>query len=63
MIAYLAIGVGVYRSTDFGLTWSPASAGLPPGRVDSLVMDPAVPSTIFAGTSTRGVYKTTTSGQ
>ncbi|HVG00278.1 MAG TPA: hypothetical protein VND68_10595, partial [Chloroflexia bacterium] len=41
---------GLFRSTDSGATWQPASKGLPPNSwVTALTADPAKPSTIFAG--------------
>lgn len=46
---YLAGTGGVCRSTDGGTTWSVASAG---GReVDSVLVDPAAPTTLYAGTA------------
>ena len=41
---------GLYRSTDRGSTWQPASEGLPPGsHVTSLSADPRKPEYVFAG--------------
>ncbi|HET6314137.1 MAG TPA: hypothetical protein VFH60_09895 [Chloroflexia bacterium] len=41
---------GLFRSTDSGATWQPASKGLPPNSwVTALTADPARASTIFAG--------------
>lgn len=44
-------GVGVFRSQDAGVTWSPARNGLPGLDVSSLIVDPRSPLTIYAGTS------------
>lgn len=41
---------GLYRSTDSGATWHPASGGLPPsGWVTALAADPKAPSRIIVG--------------
>jgi photosystem II stability/assembly factor-like uncharacterized protein len=50
---------GVFRSTDGGATWSLTFRTLDP--VESLAIDPARPSTLYAGTW-HGVFKTTDSG-
>jgi photosystem II stability/assembly factor-like uncharacterized protein len=48
-------GNGVFESSDGGATWAASSDGLPSGGVSSLVIDPALPSLIFAGTL-QGVF-------
>lgn len=53
--AHLA-GFGVQRSTDGGLTWTPARRGLAPVPVNSLTVDPANPRQLYAGSQTRGVF-------
>ncbi len=60
---------GVFRSPDGGSSWSPASHGLPEAFSDervapiqSLVLDPGIPSIAFAGTDLHGLYKTTDGG-
>lgn len=60
---------GVFKSTDAGLHWSPSYAGFgpaPPGSasipfINSLVVDPRNPATVYAGTSA-GVFKSTDAG-
>ncbi len=54
---------GVFKSTDAGATWSPASAGLPRG-VQGLTIDPADPDILYAATSVPilaggGIFRTT----
>jgi hypothetical protein len=50
---------GVFKSTDGGLVWRPANAGLKPGCpwAYSLASDPAAPLTLYAADPTRGVLK------
>jgi photosystem II stability/assembly factor-like uncharacterized protein len=65
-IVYAGAFGGVYRSTQGGHDWNSVSNGVPP-FVISLVIDPAAPSTLYAGTDPiaggfQGVYKTTNSG-
>jgi photosystem II stability/assembly factor-like uncharacterized protein len=62
-IVYAAINPlnGVFRSTDGGSTWSPANSGLP-DVVFSLLVDPARPNVVYAGTGGR-VYRSTDTGQ
>lgn len=48
-------GMGVYRSTDGGLNWSPANAGIESSVVGSLATDP-LGAVVYAGT-TSGVYR------
>jgi photosystem II stability/assembly factor-like uncharacterized protein len=50
-------GGGVYKSLSSGLQWSQQNNGLSAPYVLSLILDPANPSTIYAGTS-QGVFKT-----
>ena len=59
-IAYLAFnGYGaatphrtghVYKTTDAGASWTDISANLPDNPVNSLVLDPSYPNTLYAGT-------------
>lgn len=51
------IGLGMYKSTDGGISWSPASNGLPAGAVvDTIVVDPTTQGTLYVGTYGGGVY-------
>jgi PKD repeat protein len=56
-----ATGLGVYKSTDGGLTWTPAKTGMGDQTVGRMIQDPSNPSIILAATS-GGVYKTTDGG-
>jgi photosystem II stability/assembly factor-like uncharacterized protein len=49
-------GAGVFASSDDGATWSPLGAGLPNRGLYLLVVDPAMPDTLYAGTA-HGVYR------
>lgn len=55
----------LWRSTDFGTTWTTidsTASGFPGGiPVNTLVVDPVTPATLYAGTHL-GVYKSTDSG-
>jgi len=60
---------GVFKTTDGGATWSPLNAGFPLTNglpttpdVTSIVVDPVTPTTVYAGTSFQGVFKTTNGG-
>ena len=55
-------GGGVFKSTDSGDSWSPASTGLPATVVSALAINPSTPSTLYAGTWGDGVFKSTDSG-
>jgi photosystem II stability/assembly factor-like uncharacterized protein len=52
---------GAYRSTDGGDTWSTINEGLPYVSVGSFEVDPATPSTLYAGTS-GGVFRSDNGG-
>jgi photosystem II stability/assembly factor-like uncharacterized protein len=56
---------GVFRSLDAGASWSPLVTG--PFSVTALVIDPAVPTTLYAGTgdvdSGEGVFKSVDGGR
>ena len=56
-------GKTLFKSTDAGSSWTSINNGIPGSAwVWSLVIDPASPSTIYAGTNTNGIYKTTDGG-
>jgi photosystem II stability/assembly factor-like uncharacterized protein len=50
-------GMGVFKSSDRGATWTQTGTGLPDATVYSLAEDPLSEGTLFAGTSD-GLYKT-----
>ena len=53
---------GVFKSTDGGESWSPASTGLTSTYVQALALDPTTPGTLYAGTAYEGVFKSTDGG-
>ncbi len=70
-ILYAGTTGGAYRSDDGALTWKKVNDGLIPTEileaslalgVNTLVIDPANPSVVYAGT-TKGLYKTTNQAQ
>ena len=66
---YAGTARGVFRSSDGGASWVFSSAGIPPTRVQTVIVDPKTPSTLFAGTRTPpgvasvGIFKSTDSGE
>lgn len=52
---------GVFKSTDGGANWTLSSSGLTRSFVGSLAIDPANPSTLYAGTAA-GVFKSIDAG-
>ena len=52
----------LFRTTDFGTTWTSLSATLPPWPVNSILEDPHKPSVLFAGTDI-GVYVSIDTGK
>jgi photosystem II stability/assembly factor-like uncharacterized protein len=69
---YAGNDLGVYRSADRGATWTKSSAGLRSTWVRALALDPAHPSTIWAGAEGRvydvfqfgpGVFRSTDGGE
>ena len=55
-------GGGVYKSTDSGAHWSPASSGLDNLYINSLAVDPSNADVLYAGTYSMGIYKSTNGG-
>ncbi|MDQ6894467.1 MAG: hypothetical protein M3167_17555 [Acidobacteriota bacterium] len=55
-------GGGVYKTTNAGGTWAPASNGLPDRTVQALVIDTGFPATIYAGTNGGGIYRSRDGG-
>jgi photosystem II stability/assembly factor-like uncharacterized protein len=56
-----APGIGVYKSTDGGMTWNQSSTGMGDKTVGAMIMHPTDPNIILAATS-GGIYKTTDGG-
>src|SRR5262252_4328606 len=55
-------GGGVFKSTDGGDRWAAANAGLTNLNVNALIVDPAMPATLFAATDD-GVFRSFDGGQ
>lgn len=54
--------VGVYQSTDWGLSWTNISASFPNKVSNTLLINPADTNNIFVGTEGDGIYVTTDGG-
>lgn len=52
----------VFKTTDGGASWNTINTGLPAASIDGLAIDPATPTTVYAGTASSGVFKTTNGG-
>jgi photosystem II stability/assembly factor-like uncharacterized protein len=59
------LGLGVFRSTDGGRLWQPASVGLGSANVQELILSPAfaLDQTAFVRVATGGPYRSTDSGR
>jgi ligand-binding sensor domain-containing protein len=55
-------GVYVYRSTDFGKTFTSLAANIPAGSINVIREDPANPSVLYLGTDF-GAFVTTNGGR
>jgi photosystem II stability/assembly factor-like uncharacterized protein len=53
---------GVYRSEDYGQSWSQINNGLPTDAINTLAIDPNNPSVLYAGPFKFGLYKSTDGG-
>ncbi len=60
--------LGVFKSTDGGVTWKQVGKGLPNVSITDLALDPANPKVLYAaaghifGSSANGIYKSTDGG-
>ncbi len=61
VFAALAAG-GVFKSSDHGVTWTPADRGLPGDASCDLAAVPAEPDTLYAACNNDGLFKTTNGG-
>ena len=52
----------MFKSTNGGAAWSAVNTGLTDTYVFALAIDPATPSTLYAGTDGGGVFKSTNGG-
>ena len=57
-----SFGRGVFKTTDGGKLWSAINDGLENLYVRTLIIDPAQPATLYAGTD-EGLFKSTNGGQ
>ena len=55
------ISVGIYKSTDLGMTWQEINVGLPTMDVDTIVASPAQQGLLFAGTH-EGIFRSEDGG-
>jgi len=62
-IIYLATNDYIYKTRDGGRTWTNLSQGMSHSRVISMAIDPAYPTTVYAGTKGDAVYKSYDGGQ
>lgn len=56
-----APGIGVYKSTNGGTSFTASNTGMGNVTVNALIQDPSSSTTLYAATSS-GIYKTTNSG-
>jgi photosystem II stability/assembly factor-like uncharacterized protein len=61
-VVYMATNDAIYKSRDGGGSWALANAGLSTYRVLSLLVDPNIPTVVYAGTNSDSVYKSTDGG-
>src|SRR5215475_4432304 len=60
---YAAVGGGMFKTTDGGMSWSASNTGLPNTTVVALAIDPTAPATVYAATNGGyRVFKTTDGG-
>ncbi len=64
-IVYAGCNLGFYKTTNGGGTWiklGNSGNGLTSESVQSVIIDPVTPSTIYAGFNSAGIFKSTNSG-
>ena len=62
-VGYAATRYDLARSTDGGVTWSPAVDGYTAQDVSALAFDPHSPESLLAGTFGEGLFRSTDSGR
>src|SRR5262249_29445459 len=60
--APIETSIVISKSTDGGNTWSAVNTDLPRTGISALVIDPTIPTTLYAGTNGSGVFKSTNGG-
>lgn len=58
----LAVNYGVYRSSDSGVTWSPANTGMESGRILAIAVDPTNAQIVYASSDGAGLLKSIDGG-
>lgn len=62
-VLYLSSGKGLFKTTDAGKNWSRVEGGLGPFQILSIAVNPAMPSLIYVGTFSDGVYRSSDGGR
>ncbi|MFO0774628.1 MAG: hypothetical protein U0172_08200 [Nitrospiraceae bacterium] len=62
-ILYVATNDYIYKTRDGGQTWANVSRGMTHSRVISMLIDPAYPATVYAGTKGDALFKSHNGGQ
>jgi photosystem II stability/assembly factor-like uncharacterized protein len=58
-VVYLATLDAIYKTRDGGARWKAVNKGMSTYRVLSLMVDPNIPTVLYAGTNSDSVYKST----
>lgn len=61
-VVYLATNDAIYKTRDGGASWVTVNEGMSTYRVLSLLVDPNIPTVLYAGTNSDSVYKSTDGG-
>src|SRR5262249_41169883 len=51
------VTLGVFKTSNGGVNWTPLSSGLTVRYVEAFAIDPQTPTTVYAGTYLGGVFK------
>ncbi len=62
-ILYFSSDKGLHKSLDQGTTWKSMEEGLGTYQILSIAINPAVPSTLYVGTFSDGVYRSVDNGR